>query len=382
MAQLENYELSHAGGFRRIYPNQNEEHYARFFDQGTTLCAETAASKARSEMSRLQREEIEIKQKEIHSYKNLTGGKLVSGTSSGKSDEVRPESPAGSERKGKISHSRRGGYFRIPASKYSHNSHKCNNKTRLEHWKEDRVEKSNPTDMVRLERLIVLLLYMFLVFQTHVLPYVDMITPQEIKVEEEMERLAGMKLRDDLVKELGISEQVHASLDGIIDQSHQRKISSLSSGHCSHPLGINEHGYIPKTHFQTSQVTEAGVNHMAITHTNFHCHYCVHPQQQELDYDQDCCNLLHRANCTRCDPGQHSSIKISTNNDTITTLPTMRLTRPHCPPLSKQYNNLPRTYSTQRTHGLKSYSWNQKQEGDPNPCLGTTPCKHILSQSW
>ncbi len=94
---LEKYEMAHSGGFRRIYPREGgEEAYAKFFDQSTSLCAETAASRARTELSRMQREDIETKQKELEHFR-----KKLSGAKPSKSDEVRPESPSASEKKAK-----------------------------------------------------------------------------------------------------------------------------------------------------------------------------------------------------------------------------------------------------------------------------------------
>ena len=67
------HEKTHMGGFRRIYPNGNEEEYAEFFDQSTSLCAETAASRARSELSKQLREELQVKQKEEERYRRNLG---------------------------------------------------------------------------------------------------------------------------------------------------------------------------------------------------------------------------------------------------------------------------------------------------------------------
>ncbi len=86
-AHLEMYEKAHQGGLRKIYPNGNEDYYAPFFSQSTSLCAETAASKMRVELSRQQREEIETKQKEIESYKRKLSG------SKSKTEDAMPESP-------------------------------------------------------------------------------------------------------------------------------------------------------------------------------------------------------------------------------------------------------------------------------------------------
>ena len=110
-AHLEKYEKSHMGGFRKIYPNDNEELYAKFFNQSTSLCAETAASRARCELSKLQREDIAAKQKELESIKKRFSGQR---SVAGKSD-VRPESPAAEKRRPKeVAVRRRIPSFRIP----------------------------------------------------------------------------------------------------------------------------------------------------------------------------------------------------------------------------------------------------------------------------
>ena len=57
MAHLLAHEKKHMGGFRRIYPVESsaDNHYSKFFEQSSSsLCSETAASKARSELARLQ----------------------------------------------------------------------------------------------------------------------------------------------------------------------------------------------------------------------------------------------------------------------------------------------------------------------------------------
>ncbi|CAI8013220.1 Tubulin polyglutamylase TTLL13 [Geodia barretti] len=65
------------GRFRRIYPvrEREDDTYCRFFEQTSSLCAETAASKARMELARLQRQEIEEKAKEEERRKTTLGGR-------------------------------------------------------------------------------------------------------------------------------------------------------------------------------------------------------------------------------------------------------------------------------------------------------------------
>lgn len=52
MLDQEQYEDSHLGKYRRIYPGPDTEKYARFFKHNGSLFQETAASKAREECAR------------------------------------------------------------------------------------------------------------------------------------------------------------------------------------------------------------------------------------------------------------------------------------------------------------------------------------------
>ena len=47
LANLDAYEQSHLGNFRRIYPNNNESDYERFMHSSASIFQETAAYKAR-----------------------------------------------------------------------------------------------------------------------------------------------------------------------------------------------------------------------------------------------------------------------------------------------------------------------------------------------
>lgn len=120
---LETYEISHKGSFRRVYPQGNEEDYVKFFDQSTSLCAETAASRARTDLARQHKEEIEAKRKEQEEMRR----KLSHGPGTGKEreEELRPESPSHGGRGGverrqsgtnirTLSFKRRGTNFRLP----------------------------------------------------------------------------------------------------------------------------------------------------------------------------------------------------------------------------------------------------------------------------
>ena len=68
--------------YRRIYPENNEEKYARFFANSCSLFQETAASKARSECARLQREEIRMKTEHIENMRKRNGINKGLGTKS------------------------------------------------------------------------------------------------------------------------------------------------------------------------------------------------------------------------------------------------------------------------------------------------------------
>ncbi|XP_065672973.1 tubulin polyglutamylase ttll6 isoform X9 [Hydra vulgaris] len=65
LKNLTKYEDENIGSFRRLYPENNEEEYRLFFENSCSLFQQTAASKARAECARLQREEISAKKKLI-----------------------------------------------------------------------------------------------------------------------------------------------------------------------------------------------------------------------------------------------------------------------------------------------------------------------------
>lgn len=98
-AHFASHEKTHLGGFRRIYPNGNEEYYSKFFDQSTSLCAETAASRARSELAKQLREELQAKQQEAEQYRRNLGPPSATQPSDrgekdgGEGSGPRPESP-------------------------------------------------------------------------------------------------------------------------------------------------------------------------------------------------------------------------------------------------------------------------------------------------
>ncbi|XP_021262356.1 tubulin polyglutamylase TTLL6 isoform X3 [Numida meleagris] len=61
LSEAEDYENSHLGSYRRIYPGYGTDKYEPFFKQSSSLFKETASSKAREKCTRQQLEEIRMK---------------------------------------------------------------------------------------------------------------------------------------------------------------------------------------------------------------------------------------------------------------------------------------------------------------------------------
>nr|XP_020671249.1 tubulin polyglutamylase TTLL13-like isoform X2 [Pogona vitticeps] len=155
LAQAEQYENSHLGGYRRIFPARGTEKYAPFFKHSGSLFQETVASKAREECARQQLEEIRQKQEQ----RENTAGK--------KKREVK-ENLQG-ESAGEKSHEKNRGKSSLTRIAYSHS------KT----W--------NP--------------------KMPSLPY-DSMSPQAIVEEEEVERVKALLRRENLIRGLGIVDQL------------------------------------------------------------------------------------------------------------------------------------------------------------------------------
>ncbi|XP_047673538.1 tubulin polyglutamylase ttll6 isoform X1 [Tachysurus fulvidraco] len=64
MEQMQKYEANHLGGFRPIYPTAGEDKYEKYFQQSSSLFQETVASKAREDCSRQQLQELRLKQEQ------------------------------------------------------------------------------------------------------------------------------------------------------------------------------------------------------------------------------------------------------------------------------------------------------------------------------
>jgi tubulin polyglutamylase TTLL6/13 len=158
------YEDKHMGGFRRIYPeNGNEAYYEQFYTDGVSLFTETAASKARQMCAKLQREQIESKQRELDQIKS----KLSHSTPKPR-DQIRPESP-------------RIRWPRVPKS-----IPRVAMSNALKSTSEPAIENKEHT--------------------------VDTSQPLEISDQEELQRMGEMMQRDSLVKRMGLVEYVSQAL--------------------------------------------------------------------------------------------------------------------------------------------------------------------------
>ncbi|XP_015284263.1 PREDICTED: tubulin polyglutamylase TTLL13-like [Gekko japonicus] len=155
LAQAEKYENSHLGGYRRIFPARGTEKYAPFFKHSGSLFQETVASKAREECARQQLEEIRQKQEQRDS-------------TAGKKKRDAKESLQG-ESAGEKSHEK-GRAKPAPARLTASHSKTWNPKMSS-------------------------------------VPY-DSMTPQAIVEEEEVERVKALLRRENLIRGLGIVDQL------------------------------------------------------------------------------------------------------------------------------------------------------------------------------
>ncbi|KAM6896935.1 tubulin polyglutamylase ttll6 [Xenentodon cancila] len=67
--QMEKYEATHLGGFKRIYPREGGEKFDKYFKHSSSLFQETAASKAREECARQRLQELHLKQEQQQDQK-------------------------------------------------------------------------------------------------------------------------------------------------------------------------------------------------------------------------------------------------------------------------------------------------------------------------
>ncbi|XP_070542432.1 tubulin polyglutamylase ttll6-like isoform X4 [Ptychodera flava] len=164
---MQKWEDKHMGNFRRIYPIEGSEKYDKFFQHSGSLFQETAASKARGECARQQREEIRQKQEKLESM-------LKKGKDRKDKDGMRPESPNAKRRPRPVTRP-------IPRRLTQTRSHS------------DVSQPSTPTRPFDWEP-------------------VDTTIPLDICEEEELERISALLQRDNLVRGLGVVEHVYRLL--------------------------------------------------------------------------------------------------------------------------------------------------------------------------
>ncbi|KAM3828497.1 tubulin polyglutamylase TTLL13 isoform 2-T2 [Vipera latastei] len=155
LAQAEKYENSHLGHYRRIFPSQGTEKYSPFFKHSGSLFQETVASKAREECARQQLEEIRQKQEQREN-------------TAGRKKREAKESLQG-ESAGEKSQEKSKGKAAITRMAYSHS-------------------KTWSPKMASLQY--------------------DSMTPQAIVEEEEVERVKALLRRENLIRGLGIVDQL------------------------------------------------------------------------------------------------------------------------------------------------------------------------------
>ncbi|KAE8618128.1 hypothetical protein XENTR_v10009280 [Xenopus tropicalis] len=157
LAQMEKYEDSHLGGYRRIYPRDNGEVYEKFFKHSGSLFQETAASKAREECARQQLEELRIKKEQMEAplgRKKKETKDILQGESAGEK-ALKPK------------------VMKRPVTRTTSACYR-------------NVEKKEGK--------------------------YDPMKPVDIDEKEERERLQGLQQREKLIYELGIVDQVHKAL--------------------------------------------------------------------------------------------------------------------------------------------------------------------------
>uniref|UniRef100_UPI00398F16DD tubulin polyglutamylase ttll6-like isoform X2 n=1 Tax=Pristiophorus japonicus TaxID=55135 RepID=UPI00398F16DD len=155
LQQVEKYEKEHLGGFHRIYPQPDSEKYDNYFKQSGSLFQETIASRAREECARQQLEEIRLK----NEPKELLG--------KGKKLKEQKDSNLQGESGGEP-----------PMLDLLSNKHPgCSSFKNLK--KEEAIDIMKPLDIIE---------------------------------EEELQRLSGLLQRENLLRALGVIEQVYRIL--------------------------------------------------------------------------------------------------------------------------------------------------------------------------
>ncbi|XP_070542446.1 tubulin polyglutamylase ttll6-like isoform X16 [Ptychodera flava] len=196
---MQKWEDKHMGNFRRIYPIEGSEKYDKFFQHSGSLFQETAASKARGECARQQREEIRQKQEKLESM-------LKKGKDRKDKDGMRPESPNAKRRPRPVTRP-------IPRRLTQTRSHS---------------DPSTPTRPFDWEP-------------------VDTTIPLDICEEEELERISALLQRDNLVRGLGVVEHVYRLLHctpgtvGVMKNAERQPNGNTSTNTKAH-MTYSSHG--------------------------------------------------------------------------------------------------------------------------------------------
>ncbi|XP_070542445.1 tubulin polyglutamylase ttll6-like isoform X15 [Ptychodera flava] len=199
---MQKWEDKHMGNFRRIYPIEGSEKYDKFFQHSGSLFQETAASKARGECARQQREEIRQKQEKLESM-------LKKGKDRKDKDGMRPESPNAKRRPRPVTRP-------IPRRLTQTRSHS------------DVSQPSTPTRPFDWEP-------------------VDTTIPLDICEEEELERISALLQRDNLVRGLGVVEHVYRLLHctpgtvGVMKNAERQPNGNTSTNTKAH-MTYSSHG--------------------------------------------------------------------------------------------------------------------------------------------
>lgn len=93
LKHIERWEDKHMGNFRRVYPGPGTEKYDKFYNNTGTLFSETAASRARIEQAKQQMDEIARKNEKFLGNKTQSSGPGQSGSNRFLNKESRGESP-------------------------------------------------------------------------------------------------------------------------------------------------------------------------------------------------------------------------------------------------------------------------------------------------
>ncbi|XP_021023709.1 tubulin polyglutamylase TTLL13 isoform X3 [Mus caroli] len=268
MHDQERYEDSHLGGYRRIYPGPDSEKYAPFFKHNGSLFQETAASKAREECARQQLEEIRLKQEQ-------------------------QENPGTKKRK----------------------------ENKEQNQGESAGEKSRSRTVTRV--LATSLAYRNRNREKELLPVqLDTTQPQDIVEEEELERMKLLLQRENLIRSLGIVEQLtrmlypsHRSHRKLHEYRHSRYHlqpknfnwigDSAATGPCSLSMKKSGRHYISSSRVRLTSQGQASRRLEAINRAlsgsvpptlTPRQGYLLQPKRQENGSWTECCTLPSMVN--------------------------------------------------------------------------------------